>query len=111
MDNLTRRQVRYICFRLQNEAKGGGKALPEAGIMENVEQIKKHFETQEDFGGWEMFGKTWDVDDRAYFVAISRKKSLESEWNETLIEESQELIEESQELIEEDEFFESFLIE
>jgi hypothetical protein len=77
MDNLTRHQVRYICFRIQTEATGGASTEE----LEFVDEIKAHFEQQADFGGWEKFGKTWDVDEKAHLVAVLLKSSLETNWN------------------------------
>lgn len=80
MNDLTRRNVRYICFRLRTEALGGVKATGD-GILTHVQEIKDHMSEQSYFGGWEKFGVTWDVDEKAYLVVVLLIKSLESEWN------------------------------
>ncbi len=91
-EDLTRRNIRYICFRLQTEATGGAKAKKEKeGIMAFVDKIKEHMEDQEDFGGWDKFAKTWDVDEKSPLVAVKRNSSIQTEWNKILKEETKEL--------------------
>ena len=90
MDKLTRRQIRYICFRLQIEAEGGNKAQPDKLHLRFVDEVKEHMESQEDFDGWKNFGKTWDVGDKAPLVVVTRMKSIQSEWNKILKEEAKE---------------------
>jgi len=91
MEELTRRQIRYICFRLQTEAEGGPKAKPDKGFMKSVKEVKLHMEKQDDFGGWENFAKTWDVDEKSYLVVVQRKSSIQSNWNEVLKREAKEI--------------------
>lgn len=92
LDDLTRRNIRYILFRLQTEAAGGAKAKEEkTGIMKLVGKIREHFEEQEDFGGWEKFAKTWDVDEKSPLVATKRNSSIQTEWNKILKAEAKEL--------------------
>lgn len=80
MDELTRRNVRYLCFRLKDEALGGVEATGD-GILVHVDEVKEHMSEQSDFGGWDKFGITWDVDVKSHFVVVTLKRSLESEWN------------------------------
>lgn len=85
MKDLTRRQIRYICFRLQTEAEGGNKALTEkTGVMSLVGKVKAHMESQDDFGGWKMFAKTWDVDEKSPLVVVKRTSSIYTDWNNVL---------------------------
>ena len=92
MNNLTRHDVRYICFRLQTETDGGAKAkLEKTGVMSYVDKIRKQMESQEEFGGWKKFGKTWDVDEKAKLVAVNRTSSIQSDWNKTLKKQAKEL--------------------
>ena len=91
MDELTRRQIRYICFRLQIEAEGGNKAKKDNGPLKFIDEIKEHIETQADFGGWEKFGKTWDVDGKAPLVVVIRTSSIQTEWNKIVETEAKEL--------------------
>ncbi|OGE28863.1 hypothetical protein A2867_02870 [Candidatus Daviesbacteria bacterium RIFCSPHIGHO2_01_FULL_40_11] len=92
MDKLTRRNIRYICFRIQTEALGGAKADKEKeGIMQYVDEVKEHMESQDDFGGWDKFAKTWDVDDKTQLVAVTRKSSIQTDWNIILKKEAKEL--------------------
>jgi hypothetical protein len=92
MDKLTRRNIRYICFRLQTEAEGGPKAKPDqGGIMSNVLMVKKRLEAQEEFGGWKKFAKTWDVGEKETLVAVSRFSSIQNDWNKVLKKEAKDL--------------------
>lgn len=92
MDKLTRRNIRYICFRLQTEATGGVKAEKEVeGIMQFVDEVRDHMEQQADFDGWNNFGKTWDVGEKSFLVAVLRKSSIQSDWNKILKEEAKAL--------------------
>jgi hypothetical protein len=89
MDKLKRKNIRYICFRLQTEARGGEQAKGE-GILAHADEVKRHMESQSNFGGWGNFGVTWDVDEKAFHVVVLLKKSIESEWNEVVIKEAKE---------------------
>lgn len=92
MKGLTKRQIRYICFRLQTEAEGGNPALPEdRAPMSFVAKVKKHMESQDDFGGWKMFAKTWDVDEKSPLVVIPRISSIYSDWNNVMKKEAKDL--------------------
>lgn len=92
MDNLTRRNIRYICFRIQTEALGGSAATKTGeGIMQYVDEIKEHMEGQDDFGGWDKFAKTWDVDEKSPLVVVSRISSVQNDWNKILKKEVKEL--------------------
>jgi hypothetical protein len=85
MDTLTRRQVRYLCFRLQNEADGGNKAPKEA------KELKGHMESQSDFGGWSNFTRTWDVDEKAHLVVVTLRRSQLDDWNSVLAKNARDL--------------------
>lgn len=92
MNNLTRRNIRYICFRLQTEAEGGASAEPEeTGIMSYVTELKKHLEGQPEFEGWKKFAKTWDVDEKNPLVAVNRNSSIQNDWNKVLKDEAKVL--------------------
>jgi len=80
MNELTRRQIRYICFRIQTE-EAGGFQLDSEGFLSSAPELKAHLEGQEDFGGWDKFAKTWDVDEKAPLVAVLRTSSIASDWN------------------------------
>jgi len=80
LDQLTRRNIRYICFRLKAEACGGERATGD-GILAHVDEVKEHMSDQSDFGGWDRFGITWDLDEKAHFVVVQLRSSLESQWN------------------------------
>lgn len=82
MENLTRKEIRYLCFRFLQEVDGGNPVIEEKdGIMSFAKEVKEHFEKEEDFDGWNHFGKTWDVSEKAPLVAVTRTRSLVSEWN------------------------------
>jgi hypothetical protein len=71
---------------------GGNDAKKEKkGIMQYVDEIRKHMEEQDDFGGWEKFAKTWDVDEKSPLVALKRTSSIQTEWNKALREEAKGL--------------------
>lgn len=92
IEDLTRRQIRYLCFRLQTEIDGGNKATQETeGTMSFVGLIKEHMEDQDEFGGWKNFAKTWDVDHKSPLVTVKRSNSIHSEWNRVLRKLAQEL--------------------
>ncbi|MFZ2202243.1 MAG: hypothetical protein WAV56_02490 [Microgenomates group bacterium] len=92
IEDLTRHEIRYLCFRLQTEADGGNPATKESeGILSLVDRIKDHFEDQDDFGGWRNFAKTWDVDHKSYLVAVKRVSSIHSEWNHVLKKQTHDL--------------------
>jgi hypothetical protein len=79
LDQLTRRNIRYLCFRIKAEECGGEKAAGD-GILSHLDEVKEHMSDQSDFGGWDKFGVTWDVDEKAHLVVVRLKRSLESEW-------------------------------
>lgn len=87
MDKLTRRQIRYICFRTQTEEAGGAKV----GKLEFASDVKKHMESQDEFDEWKNFAKTWDVGDKAPLVVVLRTSSIQTDWNKVLKEEAKEL--------------------
>jgi len=92
MKDLTRRQIRYVCFRLQTEVEGGNAATQEStGTMSFVDKIKKHMESQDDFGEWKMFAKTWDVDEKSPLVVVKRVSSIYTDWNNVLKKEAKDI--------------------
>lgn len=92
MDQLTRRNIRYICFRIQAEVSGGVTApIEPTGIMQHVEEVKAHLEEQDGFGGWNRFGVTWDVDEKYPLVVVGRKSSIQTEWKKTLEKNAKDL--------------------
>ena len=91
MNDLTRREIRYICSRLQTEADGGSPATTEStGVMSFVNEVKEHMESQDDFGGWKMFAKTWDVDEKSPLVVVKRTSSIYTDWNKVLKKEAKD---------------------
>lgn len=90
MRDLTKRNIRYICFRLKDIADGGAP-MTSGGLMEYSDEVKSHMESQSDFGGWNNFGKTWDVDKKAFLVVVLRTSSIQSEWDKIVADEAQDL--------------------
>ena len=85
MDKLTRREIRYVCFRLQTEADGGAVALvADSGPMLFVHEIEAHMMKQDGFDNWANFAKTWDVGALAPLVVVIRNMGIQSEWAEVL---------------------------
>ena len=88
MKNLTKKQIRYICFRLQIEDDGGNKAKKDSLHLKFVNEVKTHMEKQDNFDGWKNFGRTWDVGEKAFLVAVLRTSSIESDWNDVVEKEA-----------------------
>lgn len=77
-DAKLRHDIRYACFRVQNEKNGGAKAEKEH------RKIARKIEKIDGFEGWEKFAKTWDVSTPDPIVIVRRKWSIWQEWNQTL---------------------------
>lgn len=88
MLNLTRRQIRYICFRIQTEE--AGNAVADVAFAPDV---RIHMELQDGFDSWNNFAKTWDVGEKAPLVVVARTLSIQSEWNNVLEKEARVLVE------------------
>ena len=91
---MTRKQIRYLLFRLKSDSEGVSKApaLPKG--------FKKSFSSQKKFQGWNNFGVTWDVGGRvpnedqphedatskepSGWVIVMRDESLDEEWDRVL---------------------------
>lgn len=83
LNELSKRSVRYWCFRYQNEAQGGAKATG------SPRGLKKYFEALDLFealGGWSMFADKWDVNEQSPLEIVVRKKSITQQWREDLID-------------------------
>lgn len=93
METLTRRNIRYICFRIQIEEESGKKLAGGDGILLFVPEVKAHMESQNLFNGWAKFGHTWDVDEKAPLVVVSRTSSVHSEWNMVVEKNAREMTE------------------
>ena len=61
--------------------------------MTFVKEVKNHMEKQNLFNGWSKFGHTWDVDEKAPLVVVSRQSSLHSDWNNVVAKSAKEIIE------------------
>lgn len=73
---MTRREVRYQCYRLRTAADGIRAADEEA------EPIKRYFEKQPGFGGWKNFARTWDIGAEGNHNRVTFKiHTEEQEWN------------------------------
>lgn len=85
MENLTRRKVRYWCFRFKTEKLGGDPA------NDSPDGLREHFENLEWFDSWLNFGITWDVRDDNPLVLSKLKLSHDESWINTLKSETKEL--------------------
>lgn len=85
LPELSRRDVRYWCFRFQTELDGGVKAK---GAPRG---LKKYMEHQEEFRGWNEFAKTWDVSHTQSLVVIERYFSVWEQWEAKLRREAKPL--------------------
>ena|SRR3989344_4561556 len=74
MDKLTKRQVRYWCFRFRTEDEGGAKA---DGAPRG---LKNHFEDLEWFSDWKDFSLIWDVKEDSPLEIRRLKENAEDEW-------------------------------
>jgi len=85
LSNLTKRQVRYWCFRFKTEADGirSAEGAPEG--------LKRHFESLEWFTSWKDFTVTWDVVESSPLQIRPLKESAEKIWNRVLEENAKEL--------------------
>jgi len=73
-----RHDLRYACFRVQNELKGGAKA-------DTIHQeIAERIEKLDNFEGWSKFAITWDISTPDPVVLVKRKWSIYQEWDQTL---------------------------
>ena len=91
---MTRKQIRYLLFRIRTAAEGGSEC------PEPPENFKKSFESQAKFLGWPSFGVTWDVGGRIpnednplidatskesdQWTIVLREESLDDAWNTVL---------------------------
>lgn len=71
----TRRAIRYSLYRCRTEAEGKG-----ASGCDDL--FKATFENQPFFGGWRMFGTTWDVAFDNPERIVHKQLSEQEEWNE-----------------------------
>lgn len=85
LSNLSKRQVRYWCFRFKTEADGirSADGAPEG--------LKNYFESLEWFTSWKDFTVTWDVVESSPLKMRRLKRSAEEEWNDVLAENAREL--------------------
>ena len=91
---MTRKQIRYLLFRLKNELENG---VPVGGLPDN---FKAAFIHQKKFQGFNNFGVSWDVGGRipneqfphedattkepSAWVIVMRDESLDDAWNRVL---------------------------
>jgi len=76
MAGLTRHEIRYWCFRFNTATKPEGS--PATGSPTG---LRKDFENNPHFGGWEGFGVTWDVDKEDPYRIVPLRHSLDTQWN------------------------------
>jgi len=78
LSDLSRRDVRYWCFRFQTEINDGtsSKGAPRG--------LKRCMEHQEEFRGWREFAKSWDVSLTQPLVVVERYFSVWEQWEAKL---------------------------
>ena len=86
MNNLTKRQIRYWCFRFRTEAEGGA---PADGAPEG---LKEHFEGLEWFSSWLEFSIVWDVKEDSPLEMVRLKENAEKEWEKIVAANAKELV-------------------
>jgi len=69
-----RRRIRYYCYKKRNNTEG----------VEVPIGLVKHFESQDNFEGWEGFANTWDVSKDNPTKIYFRDFSVEEEWEATI---------------------------
>lgn len=75
MRGLTRRKLRYWCFRFHTEATGGASA------DEAPPGLREEVEAHPHFGGWDQFGVSWDFDPDDHTRIVPLRHSLLEQWN------------------------------
>ena len=79
LEKLTRRKVRYWCFRFLTEQVEGIDA------SDAPEGLKERFEEMEWFQGWKKFGVTWDIAEDDFFRIVPRKTSIHQDWDKVIM--------------------------
>jgi hypothetical protein len=82
---LSRRTVRYWCFRFATEIAGGDSAV------DAPDGLRDHFEALRWFSGWRTFAVTWDVADHDHLDIMPLHRSLEAAWDEVIRAEAKDL--------------------
>jgi hypothetical protein len=83
LDKLSRREVRYWCFRFQTEIENGTPA------DDAPKGLKQKLEKQEHFRGWEEFAKSWDISsDQEVIEKEGRRQKIYSKPLETEVRSS-----------------------
>ena len=80
LKQLTKKQVRYWCFRFKNEFEGGCDA------NDAPEGLKEYFETHDYFLGWDKFNGSlgWDVNFNSPLDIVPLKVGGMEAWNKEL---------------------------
>ena len=79
LEKLTRRKVRYWCFRFHTEAIDG------VDSSDAPEGLKEKFEEMEWFQGWDKFGVSWDISEEDNFRIVPRKTSIHQDWDKVIM--------------------------
>lgn len=77
-ERRSRHDLRYACFRIQTEIRGGNKATADQWLL------ALPLESIEGFGGWRDFAETWDVAGVWPTTLVARKWSIYQEWCQTM---------------------------
>lgn len=75
LNDLSRHDIRYWCFRFHTESTGTVSAEG------SPEGLREHFENLMWFPGWNKFGVSWDVHAKNPLDIVPLKRSLEAAWN------------------------------
>lgn len=81
IQELTRRQIRYLLFRLGTQEEGGS-GLQDCAIAAAV--VKDHFEQSiwlQRMGGFREFGSKWDVNEDEGLTIIPLDMPLVERWH------------------------------
>lgn len=79
MSSPARRQLRYWCFRMANEAAGGASA---DGVPSGLLDVITNSPAFQFTGGWASFAVKWDISQDEPFKIVPLDKSLVDEWDE-----------------------------
>ncbi len=82
---LTKRQLRYWCFRFRSSETSAVDAL---GAPEGV---REYYESLDWFPGWKTFGVTWDLHKDNPFLIVPLKEDPTAKWNADAFLSSKEL--------------------
>lgn len=83
---LSRRNIRYWCFRFQTALRDTTSSLEGAPVG-----LKDHFEALDWFSTWETFAVQWDVGSDDPFSITPLREDPNTAWNTILLAEAKVL--------------------